>query len=72
LTQWLQAKLSFSYTNSASSTDTKIDNKKVIEKKEDGSYSNPESFLPDPKMMQNMMLYFLPLSIAVTAFYFPM
>jgi YidC/Oxa1 family membrane protein insertase len=23
-------------------------------------------------MMQNMMLYFLPLSIAVTAFYFPM
>lgn len=70
LTQWLQAKLSFSYANVTPAP--KAEEKKVIEKKEDGSYTSPESFLPDPKMMQNMMLYFLPLMIAVTAFYFPM
>lgn|GEM_PF-2100800 len=61
LVQYIQAKLSFYHTDKK---------EKISEKKEETS-DTPE-FALDPKIMQNMMLYFFPLMIGVTAYFFPL
>lgn len=60
--QWVQAKLSFSYNPPAQK------DSKEIEKKEG---ETPE-FALDPAMMQNMMLYMMPVMIAVSSYFFPL
>ena len=61
-TQWLQAYMSMKHTKK---TEAK---KEVVEKKE---WEAPEMAL-DPEMMQKMMLYFFPLMIAFTSYFFPL
>ncbi len=65
--QWIQAKLSFALNN----TSSKKPQPKVIEQKENGEFS-PESFMPDPQMMQKMMLYFIPVMIGISALFLPL
>ncbi len=59
LAQWMQAYLSFQYNPVK---------KAKVEVKEDES---PEVAMMDPMMMQKMMLYFFPLMLAVTSYFFP-
>ncbi len=66
ITQWIQAKLSFTYNPPA-----KKESPKVIEKTEDGAYQAPDLAL-DPAIMQKMMLYMLPVMIATSSFFFPL
>lgn len=62
--QWIQAKLSFVYQA-----------KKTPEKSKEMEVKKPEEGTPeaifDPEMMQKMMLYFFPLMIAGTSYFFP-
>lgn len=62
--QYTQAKLSFAYTEKKNPTEKKTE----IEKKEE---ETPEIAL-DPAMMQKMMLYFFPIMIAVSSYFFPL
>ncbi len=59
--QYLQAKLSFAYQW----PQPKKEEKKVVE------WAPPEMAL-DPEMMKKMMLYFFPLTIGVSAYFFPL
>jgi YidC/Oxa1 family membrane protein insertase len=61
--QWIQAKLSVTYQ-------AKKTPKTEIVKKEQKEDEIPE-FALDPEMMQKMMLYFFPLMIAGTSYFFP-
>jgi YidC/Oxa1 family membrane protein insertase len=60
--QWIQAKLSVNYQSKKEEKKEMI----IIEKKDDV----PE-FALDPEIMQKMMLYFFPLMIAGTSYFFP-
>lgn len=60
-TQWLQAYLSFQYNP--------IKQPKKAEKKKASDV--PEMPTMNPKMMQGMMLYFLPVMLGITAFFLP-
>jgi YidC/Oxa1 family membrane protein insertase len=62
--QYVQAKLSFVYTDKKKSKEVEV----VVEKKEGDA---PE-FALDPAMMQKMMLYFFPVMIAVSSYFFPL
>ncbi|MBP9779317.1 membrane protein insertase YidC [Candidatus Gracilibacteria bacterium] len=62
ITQWLQAYMSMKHTK-------KHESKKEIEEKKEGEA--PEIAL-DPEVMQKMMLYFFPIMIAVTSYFFPL
>lgn len=62
-TQWVQAYMSFHYT-----TKTKKENP---ESKKDIEPGSAEAIL-DPEMMQKMMLYMLPVMLAVSAYFFPL
>ena len=59
--QYIQARMSVTYTEKKSK-DTQ-----EIQKNEDLT-----EMALDPAMMQNMMLYFFPLMIGVTAYFFPL
>lgn len=61
VTQYIQAKLSFTYNPTPKKAE-----KAVVK---DGE--TPEVAL-DPEMMQKMMLYMLPLMIAVSSYFFPL
>ena len=61
-TQWLQAYMSMKHTKK---TEVK---KEIVEKKE----GEPPEMALDPEMMQKMMLYFFPLMIGVTSYFFPL
>jgi len=61
--QYIQAKLSFAYQ-----PPTPKKEEKKLEKKEG---EMPE-FALDPEMMKKMMLYVFPLSIGVSAYFFPL
>lgn len=58
--QYIQARLSFAYTQ-----------KKEEPKKETPEWETPD-FALDPAVMQNMMLYFFPVVIAITSYFFPL
>jgi membrane protein insertase Oxa1/YidC/SpoIIIJ len=58
--QYIQAKLSFSYTHKK---------EKAPQKEEEKSQTE---IALDPKVMENMMLYFFPILIAVTSYFFPL
>ena len=62
LLQFVQAKLSTAYT--AKKTKAPV-------QKEEKDTDTPEIAL-DPAVMQNMMLYFFPVMIGVTAYFFPL
>ena len=62
--QYIQARLSFAYTDKKKSKEVEV----VVEKKEGDA---PE-FALDPAMMQKMMLYFFPVMIAVSSYFFPL
>jgi YidC/Oxa1 family membrane protein insertase len=59
--QYIQARLSFAYQGPTSTP----------EKKEVKEGETPEIAL-DPEMMKKMMLYFFPVMIAVTSYFFPL
>lgn len=63
-TQWVQAYMSTHYTNIA----------KPKEPKETKKDINPESLEAalDPELMQKMMLYMLPVMLAISAYFFPL
>lgn len=61
--QWIQAKLSFAYNPPA-----KKESKEITEKQEGEA---PEMAL-DPALMQKMMLYMMPIMIAVSSYFFPL
>lgn len=67
LLQWLQMKLSFAKTEAE-----KNKNAKVVEQKENGVFASidPENPL-NPEMMNKMMIYTMPLMIAVSTYFFP-
>jgi YidC/Oxa1 family membrane protein insertase len=62
-TQWLQSYMSFHYTTK--------DKKNTKEPKQEIEAGSPEAVL-DPELMQKMMLYMLPLMLAVSAYFFPL
>ena len=62
-TQWVQAYMSFHYTTK--------DKKESKEPKKEIEPGSPEAIL-DPEMMQKMMLYMLPVMLAVSAYFFPL
>jgi YidC/Oxa1 family membrane protein insertase len=62
-TQWLQSYMSFHYTTKGGKEDK--ESKKEIEP------GSPEAIL-DPELMQKMMLYMLPIMLAVSAYFFPL
>lgn len=62
--QYIQARLSFTYTEKKKSKEPEV----AIVKKDDEA---PE-FALDPAMMQKMMLYFFPVMIAVSSYFFPL
>jgi YidC/Oxa1 family membrane protein insertase len=62
--QYIQARLSFTYTEKKKSKEPEV----AIVKKNDEA---PE-FALDPAMMQKMMLYFFPVMIAVSSYFFPL
>jgi YidC/Oxa1 family membrane protein insertase len=62
--QYIQARLSFSYSEKKKE---KEDTKAVTKKDDD---ETPEMAL-DPAVMQKMMLYFFPLIIGISAYFFP-
>ncbi|MBC7498239.1 YidC/Oxa1 family membrane protein insertase [Candidatus Gracilibacteria bacterium] len=62
-TQWVQAYMSFHYT-----IKTK---KETQEPKKEVDPTSPEAIL-DPEMMQKMMLYMLPVMLAVSSYFFPL
>jgi YidC/Oxa1 family membrane protein insertase len=59
-TQWVQAYMSTQYTKK-----TKPTSKAVVDPQ------SPEAIL-DPELMQKMMLYMLPVMLAVSSFFFPL
>ncbi|MBC7503789.1 YidC/Oxa1 family membrane protein insertase, partial [Candidatus Gracilibacteria bacterium] len=61
-TQWVQAYMSFHYTTKA---------KDPKEPKKEIEPSSVEAVL-DPELMQKMMLYMLPVMLAVSAYFFPL
>ncbi len=61
LVQYLQARMSVTYTE-----------KKPKDTKEVQKHEDMTEMALDPVMMQNMMLYFFPLMIGVTAYFFPL
>ena len=63
--QWIQAKLSFAMTQPHHSS-------KVIEPTENGNYKPADSMMPDPAMMQKMMLYFIPVVVGISAIVLPL
>lgn len=62
--QYIQARLSFAYTDKKKAKEPEV----AIVKKDDEA---PE-FALDPAMMQKMMLYFFPVMIAVSSYFFPL
>jgi YidC/Oxa1 family membrane protein insertase len=62
--QYIQARLSFTYTDKKKEKEPEV----AIVKKDDEA---PE-FALDPAMMQKMMLYFFPVMIAVSSYFFPL
>ncbi len=62
--QYIQARLSFAYTEKKKEKEVEV----AVVKKDDEA---PE-FALDPAMMQNMMLYFFPVMIAVSSYFFPL
>jgi membrane protein insertase Oxa1/YidC/SpoIIIJ len=61
-TQWIQAYMSFHYTSKA---------KDPKEPKKEIEAGSVEAVL-DPELMQKMMLYMLPVMLAVSAYFFPL
>lgn len=62
--QYIQARLSFAYSEKKKEKEDK-----VVEVKKD---DETPDFALDPALMQNMMLYFFPVMIAVSSFFFPL
>ena len=62
--QYIQAKLSFAYTDKKKAKETEF----ALVKKDDEA----PDFALDPAMMQKMMLYFFPVMIAVSSYFFPL
>jgi YidC/Oxa1 family membrane protein insertase len=62
--QYIQARLSFAYTEKKKE---KEDTKALVKKDDE----TPD-FALDPALMQKMMLYFFPIMIAVSSFFFPL
>lgn len=63
--QWVQARLSFALTQPHNTP-------KVIEQTDSGTYKPAESMMPDPAMMQKMMLYFIPFVVGTSALFLPL
>jgi YidC/Oxa1 family membrane protein insertase len=61
IVQYIQARMSVTYTE-----------KKSKDTKEVQKHEDMTEMALDPAMMQNMMLYFFPLMIGVTAYFFPL
>lgn len=61
--QYIQAKLSFGYNN-ATKKDASIEESKTE--------ALASEFAVDPDMMKNMMLYMMPVVMAVSSFFFPL
>jgi YidC/Oxa1 family membrane protein insertase len=64
-TQWVQAYMSTQYT----AKEKKDANKQLLKEIESGS---TEAAMLDPELMQKMMLYMLPIMLAVSAYFFPL
>jgi YidC/Oxa1 family membrane protein insertase len=64
-TQWVQAYMSTQYT----AKEKKDANKQLLKEIQSGS---TEAAMLDPELMQKMMLYMLPIMLAISAYFFPL